>query len=209
MIPARERRSFWVAVLVLCAIAIAVSIRRLVALAGPIPLGNSYSDELDAVFAAKRTLTAGHVLVGLVLALAIPIRIFSPDSQSVSARASMARPVLLLVGLMVGVSAFGMMARPVGGWLEAKRYGFLRLGVPGGACDRVVAHQDRDVTRHREWMLRERHRARHGDDVARDGDLLRHQPADVAAALRVFWRRDVDWVYLNRWLLKCTSAERD
>ena len=125
MTPARERRSFWIAVLALCAIAVAISIRRLVVLAGPMPLGNSDSAALDAVFAAKRTLTASHVLVGLVLALAIPIQ-FSARIRTRYRRVHrwLGR-FLLLIGLM-------LVALGIAWW--------------------HIRH--RDVTRHREWMLR-------------------------------------------------------
>jgi hypothetical protein len=154
MIPARERRSFWFAVFLLCGIAIAVSIRRLVVLAGPIPLGASNFDELDAAFAAKRTLTAAHVLVGLVLAVAIPIQFSSRIRNRYRRVHRWLGRFLLLIGLMVGVSAFGMMARPVGGWLERSATGFYDTAFLVALAIAWWHIRHRDVTRHREWMLR-------------------------------------------------------
>jgi hypothetical protein len=149
-----ERRPFWIAVLTLCAIAIAISIRRLSVLAGQAPTGDSDLAALDAFFAAKRELTGSHVLSGLVLALLIPIQL--------SARVRRRFPVvhrwlgrfLLLVGMVVGVSAYGMMWAPVGGWLETSAtsiYGTAFLGALVTAWWHI---RRGDVTRHREWMLR-------------------------------------------------------
>jgi hypothetical protein len=154
MIPARERRSFWVAILVLCGIAIAVSIRRLVMLAAPIPVDTSNLDELDAVFTAKRTLTAGHVLVGLTLALAIPIQFSTRLRNRYPRMHRWLGRFLLMIGLLVGMSAFGMMVRPVGGWLERSATAFYDTAFLVALAIAWWHIRQRDVTRHREWMLR-------------------------------------------------------
>src|SRR5258708_15956435 len=111
-IPSFERRGFWVVVFLLCAIALVVSIRRLVSLAGPLPVGHSNFDVLNAVFAAKPGLTRSHVVAGLVLALAIPLQL--------STRVRLRYPgfhrwfgrFLMAVGLSVGVTGYPMLAPP-------------------------------------------------------------------------------------------------
>ena len=150
----QERRAFWVAILTLCAIAVAVSIRRLVMLAGAPTGGGSDATGLDAVFSAKPTLTGSHVVAGLTLALAIPVQL--------SARVRTRYPrvhrwlgrFLLLIGLLVGVSAYGMMIAPVGGWVETSAtslYGTAFLIALVTAWRHI---RRGDVARHREWMLR-------------------------------------------------------
>ena len=60
----------------------------------------------------------------------------------------------MLIGLMVGVSAFGMMVRPVGGWLERSAAGFYDTAFLAALGIAWWNIKHRDVTRHREWMLR-------------------------------------------------------
>jgi hypothetical protein len=147
-----ESRPFWVAVLTLCVIAVAISIRRLFLLAGP--SGNSDSAALDAFFGAKPLLTGGHVLSGLVLALSIPVQLSARVRRRYPRIHRWLGRFLLVVGLLVGLSAYGMMFAPVGGWLETSAtsiYGTAFLGTLVMAWWHI---RRGDVTRHREWMLR-------------------------------------------------------
>ena len=61
---------------------------------------------------------------------------------------------LLLIGIVLGVTAYGMMLAPVGGWVETAAtslYGTAFLA----ALVLAWRHIRRgDVARHREWMLR-------------------------------------------------------
>jgi hypothetical protein len=153
--PARgERRFFWVAVLALCAIAVAISIRRLFLLAGPAPSAGADSAALDAFFGAKPLLTGSHVLSGLVLALAIPVQLSTRVRRRYPRVHRWLGRFVLLVGLLVGVSAYGMMFAPVGGWLETiatSIYGTAFLAALVTAWWHI---RRGDVTHHREWMLR-------------------------------------------------------
>ena len=138
-----ERRVFWVAVLALCAIAVAISIRRL-----------SILSALDAVFAAKPQPTGGHAFSGLVLALLIPIQLSAGIRRRHPRVHRWLGRFLLLVGILVGVSAYGMMVAPVGGWLETSAtsiYGTAFLAALVTAWWHI---RRGDVARHREWMLR-------------------------------------------------------
>lgn len=61
---------------------------------------------------------------------------------------------LLLVGLLVGVSAYGMMFAPVCGWLETSAtsiYGTAFMAALVTAWSQIRRGH---VTQHREWMLR-------------------------------------------------------
>ena len=138
-----ERRNFWVAVLALCAIAVAISIRRLSILA-----------VLDAVFAATPQPTGGHALAGLVLVMLIPIQ-FSAGVRRRHPRVHrwLGR-FLVVIGTLVGVSAYGMMLAPVGGWVETSAtslYGTAFLAALVTAWWHI---RRGDIMRHREWMIR-------------------------------------------------------
>jgi uncharacterized membrane protein len=153
-IGTEERRAFWVAVLALSAIAVAISIRRLVALASPNPIGDSDAAALDAFFAAKRVLTSGHVLTGLVLALAMPFQLSARVRRRYPRVHRWLGRFLLVVGLGVGVSAYGMMARPVGGWIETSATGLYATAFLAALATAWWHIRRGNVARHREWMLR-------------------------------------------------------
>jgi hypothetical protein len=149
-----ERRLLWVVVLALCAIAVAISIRRLTVLAGPPPTGDSDSAALDAFFAAKRELTGSHVLSGLVLALLIPIQLSARVRRRFPRVHRWLGRFVLLVGMVVGVSAYGMMVAPVGGWLETSATGIYGTAFMAALVTAWWHIRRGDVSRHREWMLR-------------------------------------------------------
>src|SRR5258708_14818446 len=153
-IPSFERRGFWVVVFLLCAIALVVSIRRLVSLAGPLPVGHSNFDVLNAVFAAKPGLTRSHVVAGLVLALAIPLQL--------STRVRLRYPgfhrwfgrFLMAVGLAVGISGYAMLAAPVVGPVEISAIVLFGSAFLGALLMSWWYIRHGDVARHREWILR-------------------------------------------------------
>ena len=149
-----ERRVFWVAVIALCAIAVAISIRRLLVLAGEPAIGGSDSAALDGFFAAKPELTGSHVLSGLVLAVLIPIQLSARVRQGYPHVHRWLGRFLLLVGILVGVSAYGMMVAPVGGWLETSATGIYGTAFLAALVTAWWHIRRGDVTRHREWMLR-------------------------------------------------------
>jgi predicted membrane protein DUF2306 len=149
-----ERRSFWIAVAALCAIAAAASIRRLIVLADPGTGGAAPLAALDAAFAAKAALTRGHVIAGLAFALALPLQF--------SARLRGRRPrvhrwvgrLLVALGLGLGVSAFPLVAAPVGGRVETTA---IIVYAAAFVATLLVAWwhiRHHDVAHHREWMLR-------------------------------------------------------
>ena len=139
----------------LCAIAAAASIRRLVALAHPsldeaVPMAAA----LDAVFVAKAALTQSHVTAGLILALLIPVQLSSRVRQRTPRVHRWIGRTLMAVGLFVGLSGYPMVAAPVGGALE-------RTAIVTFATAFIVflmrawwRIRHGDVAGHREWILR-------------------------------------------------------
>ena len=152
--PSGERRSFWGVIVALCAIGIAISVRRLVLLIASPADGGSSGAALEAGFAAKPVLTASHVLMGFLLVVAIPVQFSARIRRRYPRAHRRLGRVVLVVGVLVGGSAYGMMVDPVGGWLEISAtslYGTFFMAALLAAWW-YIRHGD--VPRHREWMLR-------------------------------------------------------
>ena len=103
------RIGFWACIV----IAVAVVIRRAIALAHPPQSAPPQLAQLDAAFASHAALTLAHILPALAFVLLTPfvyIRRF----------AGAAWPKLLLfpLGLVVGITAYAMSKYSVGGWVE-------------------------------------------------------------------------------------------
>src|SRR5713101_4022544 len=103
------RIGFWVCIV----IAVAVVLRRTVALAHPPQSAPPQLAELDAAFASHAGLTLAHILPALAFVLLAPfvyIRRF--------AAAAWPRRLLFPLGLVVGITAYAMSRYSVGGWVE-------------------------------------------------------------------------------------------
>ena len=103
------RIGFWACIV----IAIAVVLRRTVALAHPPQNAPPQLAELDAAFASHASLTLAHILPALAFVLLTPfvyVRRF--------AGAAWPRRLLFPLGLIVCVTAYAMSKYSVGGWVE-------------------------------------------------------------------------------------------
>jgi hypothetical protein len=107
--PRWLRAGFWICIVV----AVAVVIRRLVALAYPSQSAPPQLANLDAVFASHAGLTVAHIVPALVFVLLVPL-FYSPRF----AGAVWLERLLFIFGAIVGFSAYAMSFFPVGGWLE-------------------------------------------------------------------------------------------
>ncbi|HEY1807718.1 MAG TPA: DUF2306 domain-containing protein [Acidobacteriaceae bacterium] len=152
--PTYPRRSasaaIWTPFLLLCLIAVAAVIRRLVVFILP-PAADPTG--LDAAFAYRRALTLAHILPALVLVLLLPFWF----SRRVRARPPIHRNIthaLFVLGLVVGITAIPMSFRPVGGITEASAVLFFdALFLFSLACA-WRSFRRGDASRHRVWMLR-------------------------------------------------------
>jgi hypothetical protein len=151
---APERRGFWVAVFLLCAIGAAASIRRLIVLAHPALNSTSPSASLDAVFAAKAALTRGHVIAGLALAAFLPVQLSARVRSRFPAVHRWLGRTLMVTGIVVGLSGYAMVASPVGGWLEVTAIVVYATAFLVALLIAWTRIRRGDVVRHREWMLR-------------------------------------------------------
>ena len=107
--PAWLRLGFWFCIL----IAVAVVIRRLVALAHPSQSGPPQLAGLDAAFASHAALTLAHIIPALVFVLLIPfffLRRF--------AHALWLERFLYPLGAIIGITAYAMSVDAIGGWIE-------------------------------------------------------------------------------------------
>jgi hypothetical protein len=114
--PARGDRApwllwsgFWLCIL----IAVAVVIRRIVALAYPSQSGPPQMVELDHVFTAHTALTLAHILPALAFVIVVPFALLYRFS-----RLAWPERALFPLGGIVGITAYAMSLHSVGGWIE-------------------------------------------------------------------------------------------
>lgn len=119
-------------------IAVAVVLRRLVALAHPSSSGPPEMASLDAVFASRAALTLAHIIPAMVFVLLTPFALMRRFRS-----AAWVDRLLFPLGAVVGVTAYAMSTHAVGGWVErsavlvfnslflfslARAYGYMRAG---------------------------------------------------------------------------------
>ena len=148
------KRMMWAALIVLCVIGGAAAIRRMVALAYPAKNGVSQLVDLDALFVAKASLTLAHIVPALALMLLIPFQ-FSRRfrARHLKAHRWIGRVVLVL-GLIVGVSGLALLKNPVGGAAEVTAILFFDALFLAALAKAYVYARRRAIALHREWMIR-------------------------------------------------------
>jgi hypothetical protein len=101
------RIGFWICIV----IAIAVVIRRVIALAYPPRSAPPQMAALDQVFASHAALTLAHILPALVFVIITPF-------LYMRRRTRWPEKLLFPLGLAVGITAYAMSIYSVGGWVE-------------------------------------------------------------------------------------------
>lgn len=103
--------AFWACTVV----AVAVVIRRVIALAASAPSAEAPPQlaALDQVFASHAALTLAHILTALAFVLIAPFLFLR-----ITRDAAWPPRVLLVLGCIVGITAYAMSAYAVGGWVE-------------------------------------------------------------------------------------------
>jgi hypothetical protein len=153
--PRPASRAIWTPFLLLCLIAAAAAIRRIVALElppSPTPAA-SPNAALDAIFAARRGLTLAHIIPALGFVTLLPFWF----AERVRARPGLHRRItlaLFALGAVVGLTAIPMSVRPIGGLTEqsaALLYDGLFLAFLARAFMLWRAGQ---TAAHRLWMTR-------------------------------------------------------
>src|SRR5436189_5264497 len=93
-------------------IAVAVVLRRLIALVHPSQTAPAQMATLDAAFASHTVLTLAHILPALAFVLLAPVVLLRRSGAVWPER------LLFPLGAVVGVTAYAMSAYPIGGWVE-------------------------------------------------------------------------------------------
>jgi Predicted membrane protein (DUF2306) len=148
------KRLMWVLMLVLCGIAAAVVIRRITALASPPKNAPSQLAGLDQVFASKEALTLAHIIPGLAFVILVPFQLSRRwRNRHLGAHRWMGRIVMVL-GVVIGISALGMSTNPIGGAIEASATIFFDLFFLFALTKAYLHIRRREIALHREWVIR-------------------------------------------------------
>jgi hypothetical protein len=144
--PLWIKLGFWSGIV----IGVAVVLRRAVALLGPpTRTGPPQLAQLDAYFSLHAALTWVHILCALVFVLLLPF-VFWHRTQNSSGL----QRIFLMVGLIVGATAYAMSLHAVGGWLERSAVLlFNTLFLISLARVFVLARRN-DVIGKRRWIIR-------------------------------------------------------
>jgi hypothetical protein len=143
--PLWLRICFWISIV----IAVAVVVRRILALANPPKSAPPLMAGLDAAFGSHAALTLVHIVPALAFVLILPFYFYG--NARVAARA---RSFIFPLGAIVGLTAYAMSAYSVGGWTERSAilvFNTLFLIALGRGFVFMTRH---DTLRERRWLLR-------------------------------------------------------
>ena len=138
---------------ILCFIAAAAALRRIVALliTSASARAGQYAD-LDAAFAARKGLTLAHIIPALIFVVLLPLW-FSAKMRSKEPVHRRLTWLLFALGFIVGITAIPLVANPVGGATELSAiivFDSLFLFSFARALTLFIKHEPH----YREWMLR-------------------------------------------------------
>ena len=147
-------RWMWRTLIFLCALAALVAIRRMTALVSPPKQGPPQLLDLDRSFSEKAGLTLVHIVPGLLFVILIPFQ-FSRTFRNhhLNLHRWIGRTAVVL-GIIIGISAFFMVRHPVGGIIEASATIFFDCFFLVALVNAFLHIRRREVALHREWMIR-------------------------------------------------------
>lgn len=149
------RPSNWTRIVlyILCVIAAAAALRRIVALllAGASSRAGQYAD-LDRIFADHRALTLAHIVPALIFVILLPLW-FSARIRGKEHTHRRVTGILFALGFVVGLTAIPMAAKPVGGATELSAI-IVFDGIFLFSFVRAFLLFLRHQPRYREWMMR-------------------------------------------------------
>ena len=148
------KRLMWIGMIVLCVIAAAVVIRRIIALESPPKSVPAQLAGLDQAFAAKKALTLTHIIPGLAFVILVPFQL----SRTWRARHLRAHRwtgrIVMILGLIIGISALAMSTHPIGGAIEASATIFFDVFFLFALAKAYIHIRRREIALHREWVIR-------------------------------------------------------
>lgn len=143
--PLWLRLGFWACVL----IAVGVVARRALTLLHPPNSAPPQMAALDKVFASHAALTLAHILPAFLFVLVTPWFIFRKSKET-----GWPDYALLLLGVMVGITAYAMSAYSVGGWVERSAVLLFNSLFLYSLARAYIFMLSGDLLRKRTWLLR-------------------------------------------------------
>lgn len=140
--PGWLKTCFWICIV----IAVAVVLRRVVALAHPSQGGPPELAGLDAVFASHAALTLAHILPAMAFVLVTPFVLLR--------RSAWAERLFFPLGAVVGLTAYAMSLYPVGGWVERSAVLFFNTLYLFSLTRAFSAMRRGETAEKMRWMLR-------------------------------------------------------
>ena len=135
---------FWASIV----IAVAVAVRRLVALVHPSQGAPPQMAELDAAFASHAALTLAHILPAMAFVLLTPFVLLRRSPAVWPER------LLFPLGAVVGITAYAMNTYAIGGWVERSAVLFFNsLFLVSLARAYWYAHRGQPLQK-RQWLSR-------------------------------------------------------
>lgn len=142
--PLWLRIAFWLSI----AIAVAVVIRRLVALAHPATGGPPQLANLDSYFVSHATLTLAHIIPALLFVLVAPIIVFRRNAGAAIER------TFYVLGAIVALTAYAMSTFSIGGWTERSAVLFFDSFFLFSLIRAFVFRRHNNPVLERRWQLR-------------------------------------------------------
>ncbi|HEY1903050.1 MAG TPA: DUF2306 domain-containing protein [Terracidiphilus sp.] len=145
----------WTPFLLLCLIAAAAAIRRIVALINPpnLALPQRASAALDLVFASHKVLTLCHIVPALLFIAILPFW-FLRRVRNQPALHRRITYALLLLGSIIGATALLLSLHPVGGPIEASASILYDCLFLFSLCRAAFLLGQNNLVLHRIWMMR-------------------------------------------------------
>jgi hypothetical protein len=141
--PRWLRIGFWFCIV----IAIAAAARRLIALVLP-PSINSPTAGLDATFASRTALTLTHIIPATAFVVLAPLVLFRASGKK------WLENVLLLSGVIVGITAYAMSVDAIGGWVERTAVLFFNSLFLFSLGRAFLCGQAKEDVKKRRWLTR-------------------------------------------------------
>lgn len=148
-------RAIWIALIVLCLIALAATVRRGVALLHP-PKSYPLAElaHLDARFAAQRLLTFAHIIPAFVFALLVPFQFAARIRARHPALHRWNGRILISAGTVAGLTGLALVLHPIGGAVEVAAILTFDALFLTSLWNAYRFARQRNFVQHREWMLR-------------------------------------------------------
>lgn len=147
-------RTLWAGMLLLCAVAAAAVIHRIVALAYPLPNLPVPVAALDAAFAKKPILTLAHIIPALIFVTLVPFQFSARLRGRYPSVHRLIGRTLMILAAVISLSALLLIRHPVGGITEVTAILFYDGLFMLAMTKAFIYARRRQIALHREWVVR-------------------------------------------------------